>query len=77
MNISVGMISKYENGSIYPPIEALLSLARYYGVDPNYLLGWDAEDSWNPRQPGKALSEAEFLTILETYGKMIYQELMK
>jgi hypothetical protein len=48
----------------------LLSLARYYGVDPNYLLGWDME-------PGKALSEAEFLTILETYGKMIYQELMK
>ena len=74
MNISVGMISKYENGSIYPPIVALLSLARYYGVDPNYLLGWDAETDG---QHGKALSEAEFLTILEAHGKMIYQELTK
>ena len=75
MNISVGMISKYENGSIYPPIVALLSLARYYGVDPNYLLGWDAAS--DTRQPGKALSEAEFLTILEAHGKLIYQELTK
>lgn len=33
------VISKYESGATAPSIATMKRLAKYYGVDPNYLLG--------------------------------------
>lgn len=45
-------------------------LAKYYGVDPNYLLGWEAEQH-------QKVTEEEFLRSFEAHGKMIFQEMKK
>ena len=45
-------------------------LAKYYGVDSNYLLGWETEQH-------QEVKEDEFLRILEAHGKMIFQEMKK
>ena len=39
MFVSVGTISNYENGVHYPDVEKLISLADFFGVTTDYLLG--------------------------------------
>ena len=73
VNVTESVVSKYESGATDPSIATLRKLARYFGVDPNYLLGWETEET----RDNKELSEAEFLEILETHGKQIFQEMKK
>ena len=39
VNVTESVISKYEIGATDPSIATLKRLAKYYGVDPNNLLG--------------------------------------
>lgn len=39
MFVTVGTISNYENGVHYPDVEKLISLADYFNVTTDYLLG--------------------------------------
>lgn len=39
MFVSVGTISNYENGVHYPDVEKLISLADFFDVTTDYLLG--------------------------------------
>jgi len=39
MFVTVGTISNYENGVHYPDVDKLLSLADYFNVTTDYLLG--------------------------------------
>ena len=39
MFVSVGTISNYENGVHYPDVEKLISLADFFGITTDYLLG--------------------------------------
>lgn len=39
MFVTVGTISNYENGVHYPDVERLISLADYFNVTTDYLLG--------------------------------------
>lgn len=70
VNVTESVISKYESGASDPSIATMKRLAKYYGVDPNYLLGWEAEQH-------QKVTEDEFLIILEAHGKMIFQEMKK
>lgn len=36
-------IYDYEKGRTYPPFDRFISLCNYYGVTPNYLLGFEEE----------------------------------
>jgi transcriptional regulator with XRE-family HTH domain len=45
--ISRSTIGSYEQGARQPDIETLISIANYFKVDMNYLLGWvDESDNW-------------------------------
>lgn len=39
MHVSTGTISNYENGVHFPDVEKLISLADYFSVTTDYLLG--------------------------------------
>lgn len=39
INVAQTTYSDYENGKVRIPIECLISLARYYDVDLNYITG--------------------------------------
>ena len=39
LHVSVGTISNYENGIYFPDIAKLISLADFFGVTTDYLLG--------------------------------------
>ena len=68
MYVTESMISKYETGATEPKIDMLLRLARFFGVDPNYLLGWEENTK---------LTESEFLEILEKHGRLIFREMKR
>ena len=38
-----GTIYKYESGNSTPSLQTFLDLCNYYGVTPNYLLGFEEE----------------------------------
>lgn len=65
VNVTESVISKYESGASDPSIATMKRLAKYYGVDPNYLLGWETEQH-------QEVTEDEFLRIQEAHGKMIF-----
>ena len=70
VHVDCSTISRYETGEDEPPYETLLRLARFFDVDPNYLLGWETEQH-------QEVTEDEFLRILETHGRMIFQEMKR
>lgn len=63
-------ISRYETSEDEPPYETLLRLARFFDVDPNYLLSRETEHH-------QEVTEDEFLRIIQVHGKMIFQEMKK
>lgn len=69
VNVARGTITKYEGGT-EAPYGTLMRIARYFDVDPNYLVGWTPDAH-------KELSEERFLELLEAHGKMMYRELLK
>ena len=70
MNLDGSAICGCESARSEPCFEMLKWLAAFFGVDPNYLLGWTDNQH-------KELSEESFLNLLEDHGKMIYREMMK
>ena len=70
IHVNDSTISRYEAGTDEPAYDTLVIIARYFDVDPNYLLGWTPTAH-------KELSEKRFLELLESHGKMIYKEMMK
>ena len=70
IHVDDSTISRYEAGTDEPAYDTLVIIARYFDVDPNYLLGWTPTAH-------KELSEKRFLELLEAHGKMMYKEMMK
>ena len=70
IHVNNSTISRYEAGTDEPAYDTLVIIARYFGVDPNYLLGWTPTAH-------KELTEKRFLELLEAHGKMMYKEMMK
>jgi hypothetical protein len=35
-------VSRWETGEVPPPDRVKLALAKFYGVTPEFLMGWDA-----------------------------------
>ncbi|WP_434309987.1 helix-turn-helix domain-containing protein [Hominifimenecus sp. rT4P-3] len=60
IHTSRGTYSMYENGHRQPPYEILVSLAEYYHVSVDYLLGLTD----NPEVPPK-ITEEEYLLLKE------------
>ena len=69
VNVARSTITKYEGGA-EAPYGTLMRIARYFNVDPNYLVGWTTVAH-------QELSEESFLKLLEAHGKQMYRELMK
>lgn len=43
-DVSKGTISSWESGRTQPPIETITSIAKYFGVTTDYLLGFNQDD---------------------------------
>lgn len=70
LHVNDSTISRYEAGIDEPAYDTLVMIARYFGVDPNYLLGWTPTEH-------KELPENRFLELMKAHGKLIYREMMK
>ena len=68
LNVSGSTISRYELGQDEPSLDTVLKIARFFGKDPNYLLGWTKEERFNP--------EAHFLRLMTEHATQIYKELI-
>ena len=65
--ISKSTLQRYETGNIEKvPIDRIETIAHALGVEPSYILGWDAEQSEAPYSP-----EAE--RIAELLGRPEYK----
>ena len=69
VNVARSTITKYESGNTEAPYGTLMRLARYFDVNPDYLLGWTSSFR-------KDMSEERFLEILKAHGREIYKDLM-
>lgn len=51
--IPIGTLSKYVNEVTRPPLPRLVAIAHAFGVTPNDLLGFEANDSSDKASPGQ------------------------
>lgn len=69
LDISRANISKYENGDITNiPSDKIEQLAKFYGVSPAYLMGW--EDRKYPVAPKETATTCEAIIISDGIDKM-------
>ena len=66
VNVSGSAISRYECGLDEPSFDTVLKLAKFFGKDPNYLLGWTNKEADTPEQ--------RFLKIMNEHAKEIYRK---
>ncbi len=66
LDLSGTAISRYERGLDEPSLDTVLKLAKFFGKDPNYLLGWTDEELNTPEQ--------RFLRIMDEHAAQIYRE---
>ena len=66
LNVSGTAISRYENGLDEPSFDTVLKIAKLFGKDPNYLLGWTEEELNTP--------EKRFLKIMNDHATQIYKD---
>lgn len=70
LNVSQAMISKYERGEAEPDINMIKTIAKFFDVSTDYLLGMS--DDKHPIAPGLSKEEKEILfgfKKLDTIGK--------
>ena len=66
LDLSGPAISRYENGLDEPSFDTVLKIAKLFGKDPNYLLGWTEEEPNTPEQ--------RFLKIMNDHATQIYRD---
>lgn len=62
LNVSKQSLSNWENDNILPSVEAVVSIARFFGVSTDYLLGLDQRRSLDAT--GLTESQAAHIQLL-------------
>ena len=66
LNVSGTAISRYECGLDEPSLDTVMKIARFFGKDPNFLLGWTDDGAETPEQ--------RFLRIVNNHAAQIYRD---
>lgn len=78
LGLSKGMISMCENGERRPSYETLKTIADFFNVDMNYLLGFDLNSDLTPEAVEMAmmfdLLSEESRTIITTLSKLLFEK---